>query len=373
MSQPHKHIALLSMNQFHPRLSDGASRSLLAWLQFLREQGNQVTILHLTLRGFERKAFTAELASVESTSDTASPASRGQYEGLGFYQEVLPIGVHELGSHSNAVVKAFLRCMPALQIDYALTTDEGYWPLLAAWYLGIPGGHGFNSIENVRAFARHPEHVRLLATRTVFANCRFLQEQVGALLGLEAVVAYKLLDFAGYRINLPKSRGEAVGYYSRADPRADALAAAIFERLPEQRFVVVGKRYQSTLENVDYWGFIPDMRRFYQAIDVLLITSFSDTSPRVILEAAVNGIPVIANHVGGIEEVLGDSGMLIECQDGESSWADVMADRHVSAIRAMLGDEARYREHSNRALSRAEEYEREQSRWAAEVYERHIR
>ncbi len=372
MSQSHKHIALLSMNQFHPGLGDGASRSLLSWLQFLCDQGNRVSIIHLPLRDCPEKAFDESLATRVSVRDGLS-VSWGEYAGLYYYQERIPVGLSELRSRSNTIVKAFLRCLSAQQIDYALTTDEGYWPLLAAWYLRIPGGHRFNSTENVRAFARHPEHVRLLATRTVFANCRFLKGQIEELLGVQAVVVYKLLDFADYRLAPPKSRSGAVGYYSRGDPRTDELAEAIFARLPEQRFIVVGKHYRTALGNVDHWGYIADMKRFYRAIDVLLIPSYSDTSPRVILEAAVNGIPVIANPVGGIEEVLGDSGILIDAPAGGSSPQTVLADRHASALRLALGDDAYYRKLSDRALLRAEEYEREQHRWAAEVYEHHIR
>ncbi len=51
-------------------------------------------------------------------------------------------------------------------------------------------------------------------------------------------------------------------------------------------------------------GHIPDIARYYQAADLVVIPSLSEGSPNVLLEAMAAGIPVIATPVGGIPEIV---------------------------------------------------------------------
>jgi glycosyltransferase involved in cell wall biosynthesis len=46
------------------------------------------------------------------------------------------------------------------------------------------------------------------------------------------------------------------------------------------------------------------MLRFYNAIDVLVMTSLSECMPRVVLEACACGIPVVCTDVGSIRMIL---------------------------------------------------------------------
>lgn len=71
----------------------------------------------------------------------------------------------------------------------------------------------------------------------------------------------------------------------------------------------------------------------------LLIPSHSETFGLVALEAAANGIPVIASRVGGLPEAVGDNGVLIDDRRAES-WAAaidaVLAEAHDAAGRTRL-------------------------------------
>ena len=78
-----------------------------------------------------------------------------------------------------------------------------------------------------------------------------------------------------------------------------------------------------------------------------------------LLEAAANGIPAIANRVGGIMEVVGDGGIAIEFERGRDAAADA-AERYVRAIRRLRDDAAEYVALSRKAWARARAYEREQ-------------
>jgi glycosyltransferase involved in cell wall biosynthesis len=139
----------------------------------------------------------------------------------------------------------------------------------------------------------------------------------------------------------------------------------VAERLPEYPFLVVGRDYlfpdEQLPKNIEYIGQLTDMKAFYEQISVLLVPSIVDDAfPRVILEAAVNGIPVVANKIGGIPEAMGESGIIVDAGPGGYADAGTVAAKYVLAIRKLFGDDQRYEYESKRALIRAREYQRAQ-------------
>lgn len=84
-------------------------------------------------------------------------------------------------------------------------------------------------------------------------------------------------------------------------------------------------------ERITFTGLLVDMERVYGAIDVLAVSSDSEGTPRVVLEAMVRGIPVVATRVGGITEIISSQscGRLVEPGD-----AGALA----HAILSLLGD-----------------------------------
>ncbi len=84
-------------------------------------------------------------------------------------------------------------------------------------------------------------------------------------------------------------------------------------------------------ERITFTGLVADMESVYGAIDVLAVSSDSEGTPRVILEAMIRGIPVAATRVGGITEIISSEscGRLVEPGD-----AGALA----HAILSLLGD-----------------------------------
>jgi glycosyltransferase involved in cell wall biosynthesis len=255
-----------------------------------------------------------------------------------------------------------------------ITSDEDYLTLFAAWFLNLPGFHMFNALVNTQRLAASG-HARFLKGRTVFANSRFHQERIKELLNLESVLCYTPPTFGAYRVREDRRRNCRIGFSStQGQVKGNEIVTEIMRRMPERSFVVVGGHYDLrpdvSLRNVDCWGHISDMTRFYGEIDLLPVPSlWEEAFPRVILEAAVNGIPVIANRRGGNPEALGDGGVLIDWDQSREPDISALADQYVQTIRRILDDEDLYQRYSRNALARSAEYEIEQTRMSRTIYE----
>ena len=61
-------------------------------------------------------------------------------------------------------------------------------------------------------------------------------------------------------------------------------------------------------------GHARDVRPYYRLADVLAISSVSEGSPNVLLEAMAAGVPVVTTSVGGISEIVADreTALLVE-------------------------------------------------------------
>lgn len=63
-------------------------------------------------------------------------------------------------------------------------------------------------------------------------------------------------------------------------------------------------------EDVIFTGYIPDAFRYVKALDIFVLSSTQEAFGRVLLEAMIGKIPVIATRINGIPEVVGDAGLL---------------------------------------------------------------
>ena len=73
-------------------------------------------------------------------------------------------------------------------------------------------------------------------------------------------------------------------------------------------------------ERVQLKGYCPQVSDYYQASDAVVISSLSEGSPNVLLEAMAVGVPVAATAVGGIPEMVtdGDTVLLVPPRDPEA-------------------------------------------------------
>jgi glycosyltransferase involved in cell wall biosynthesis len=104
--------------------------------------------------------------------------------------------------------------------------------------------------------------------------------------------------------------------------------ARIVERRPEAKAVIVGDgpdlgllralTRELQLEcNVVFAGYQRNVRKFYEAADVLVVPSKSEGMPIVVLEGMVFGVPIVSTLVGGVPEIIedGKNGLLVPTED----------------------------------------------------------
>lgn len=155
-----------------------------------------------------------------------------------------------------------------------------------------------------------------------------------------------------------KSAGNTGEYITFIKP--DLLKGAkifinIAERLKNNQFLCVGnipkyceyKKDLQDLKNVKFIGWTNDMETVYSKTKVLLVPSiWPEPFGRVCVEAMANGIPSIVSNRGGLPEVVGDAGIVINNIFCTDEWT--------AKINQIYSDSTYYGELSRKAKKRSE-------------------
>ena len=124
----------------------------------------------------------------------------------------------------------------------------------------------------------------------------------------------------------------------------------VARRLPGARLAIVGdgpeeaalRRQVGTLGlagHVTFMGLRADGQQLIAALDAMVLPSFSEGMPNVLLEAFAYGTPVVATRVGGVPDMLsdGDSGWLVPAGDAPrlgAALVEALQDRSEAQRRA---------------------------------------
>ncbi len=379
------HIAWVSNVQFDPSLRAGALHSFLGRLRFLDSLGYRVSIIDFLIdenihQGFDQALEERGGKPVHSKEDGIC---RTVFQGVPYCHRLIPCqGREELFSNPTKIADAMIPFLQEEKVDFTITTDQGYAALFAAWKLMIPGAHFFNARINIKTFSENPLYVRLLSRRTVVANSFFMRDEVKRYMGLDAHVWFPFVDPERLRFKTPESwksdsKPQRIGFYAFRGIKGSPIVDAVAEILPEYEFLVVGStgdyRMKNKHGNIRLLGFIDDMGELYRNIDIMLVPStVKDALPRVITEASLNGIPVIANRVGGIPDALEDSGVLIDVKNSKNPDIPKLAKNYAQEIRRLLESKAVLTLYEEKARARAESYVQEQEDMGREFVRRFV-
>ena len=147
------------------------------------------------------------------------------------------------------------------------------------------------------------------------------------------------------RYNIDFKGKKVIGIMARLDVVKDhetfiKAAKRVLEERKDVIFLIAGsgneeKKLKSLVrdfnieDSIHFLGYVKDPYSFYNAIDINVLTSLSESFPYVILEGARFKKPIITTNVGGISHLIkdGQNGYLIEVKDSES-----LADRMLNLI-----------------------------------------
>lgn len=170
------------------------------------------------------------------------------------------------------------------------------------------------------------------ATRTI-ANSQFTAKKMNELFGTEPNVIYPPIKLDNYQTK--SSDGE---YITMVNPRTEYKGADIFlniaEELKDEKFLLVGpigsskiKDKSESLGNVTHWEWCDDMREAYSESKVVVTPSrFEEPFGRVPAEAMVSGIPCIVSDRGGLPEVVGKTGEIVDEVESVNAWISAIED-----------------------------------------------
>ena len=149
-----------------------------------------------------------------------------------------------------------------------------------------------------------------------------------------------------------------IGYVGRLsrEKGADVLLAAAgkLRDLPVAVSIIGDGRERAALQQqarslilasrVIWHGMVPDAGRLLRAFDVFVLSSRTEGTPIVLLEAMAAGVPIVATHVGGVPDVVSSKEALLVPSEDPDSLA--------SAIRTIHADIGAARARAARATER---------------------
>lgn len=204
------------------------------------------------------------------------------------------------------------------------------------------------------------EKVSLRMTDAVIANSQDVRdywiEEHGAAPERTVVIPNFLADWR-FDVAAPHSGRDVqivtVGNLRPVKGHATLVRAVAGLRTARPRLVIVGEGQcrpeltrlaEQVGVDLQLVGVQPDPRPWLASPAIYVQPSMDEGSSNAVLEAMAAGLPIVATRVGGMQELLGDAGVLVEAGDEEGLGA---------AIDGLLGSEARRRALGEAARKRA--------------------
>lgn len=122
-------------------------------------------------------------------------------------------------------------------------------------------------------------------------------------------VMYPMAKASEYRVS---ERGEKILHINPIEAKGIDITLDVAEKMPEKDFLIAGNRGKKevmdrirSMPNVEFLGFVEDMREVYKKSKIVLFPSRREAFGRICVEAGYSGIPVITSGIGGLSESMG--------------------------------------------------------------------
>jgi glycosyltransferase involved in cell wall biosynthesis len=166
------------------------------------------------------------------------------------------------------------------------------------------------------------------ATETI-SNSEFTSGKLEELFEADSSIIYPPIKLEDYHVKYIED-----GYITMVNPRTGYKGPDIFlniaERMTNEEFLLVGPIGPSEIKerakrrpNVTHWEWCEDMRDAYAEAKVVVVPSRVEESfGRVPAEAMVSGIPCVVSNRGGLPEVVGETGVVIDEIESVNAWVN---------------------------------------------------
>jgi glycosyltransferase involved in cell wall biosynthesis len=190
-------------------------------------------------------------------------------------------------------------------------------------------------------FARCADHfqngVKISGEIHLLANSPFTASEIRQSTGREAKVILPFVNLEQYRVK--DHQPKYITFINPIPEKGIKIVLEVIRLLPQEKFLIVKGKWVtynsdrqnsllksiSHLPNIDVWEHQQDMKKVYSVTDILLFPSqYDEAFGRVVLEAQINQIPVVASNTGGIPYSVGRGGVLIEPKDDACAYAEVL-------------------------------------------------
>lgn len=119
-------------------------------------------------------------------------------------------------------------------------------------------------------------------------------------------VMYPMAEKSEYEVS---ETGDKILHVNPIKPKGIDITLDVAEQTPSEEFLIVGSSGEreimervESLENVEFRGFIEDMKQAYRESKIALFPSRREAFGRISVEAGYSGIPVIVSGIGGLSE-----------------------------------------------------------------------
>ncbi|MCK4352411.1 glycosyltransferase family 4 protein [candidate division WOR-3 bacterium] len=161
----------------------------------------------------------------------------------------------------------------------------------------------------------------------VISNSKFMRDLCKRWYGIESTVISPFIQLKDYLCNNSSLR-EKVTFIIPEVIKGAKIFLELSKILKSRKFLVIGKAKENDIKkelksipNVEYIEEIENMKRVYRRTKILIAPSICpEPFSRACVEAMANGIPCIVSNRGGLPEVVGNAGIIIENPYDIDSW-----------------------------------------------------
>ena len=325
----------------------GAQHHLLSLASRLLRLGHQPVIAtsgqEPMAAQFSDLGITVKSLSKRSIKHRLSPAFTTRLTQLAITGAFDLIHAHLFSSSAAASVAARVTGRPLIVTHHSMNTwQRGWQRALGSWVDG--NADAVIAVASSIAASRKARRIYTIPNGVAVPDRTWSGDEIAA---------------ARKKLGIP-TNAFVMSYVGRFTADKNPLlfidaVALLAERVPGVRALLIGdgplrKIAERRAEELDvrscmsFLGFQPDAHRLHSIADVLVLTSESEGSPLVVLEAMAAGRPVVATDVGDVAQqiVHGESGYLVSPREPEAV-AKALLELQDPARRAQMGSAGRLR------------------------------